>query len=66
MKPLDALAVPGAAQVWAALPQARIVGGAVRDLLAGLPVGDVDFAVPQDLVRLGMPSPLRCPISGKG
>ena len=55
MKPLDALAVPGAAQVWAALPQARIVGGAVRDLLAGLPVGDVDFAVPAppaEVIRL--------------
>jgi len=28
------------------LPQARIVGGAVRDFLAGHKVADVDFAVP--------------------
>jgi poly(A) polymerase/tRNA nucleotidyltransferase (CCA-adding enzyme) len=32
--------------VWAALPEARIVGGAVRDELAGRPVADVDFASP--------------------
>jgi poly(A) polymerase/tRNA nucleotidyltransferase (CCA-adding enzyme) len=34
------------ARVWAVLPQARIVGGAVRDFLAGHKVADVDFAVP--------------------
>jgi poly(A) polymerase/tRNA nucleotidyltransferase (CCA-adding enzyme) len=38
--------LPGMAEVWDALPQARVVGGAVRDMLAGKPVADVDFAVP--------------------
>jgi poly(A) polymerase/tRNA nucleotidyltransferase (CCA-adding enzyme) len=33
-------------QVWDALPEARVVGGAVRDTLARRPVADVDFAVP--------------------
>jgi len=37
---------PGVAAVWDALPEARIVGGAVRDHLAGLAISDVDFAVP--------------------
>lgn len=31
--------------VWAALPEARVAGGAVRDWLAGREVADVDFAV---------------------
>jgi poly(A) polymerase/tRNA nucleotidyltransferase (CCA-adding enzyme) len=34
------------ADLWAALPEARIVGGAVRDELAGRPVADIDFASP--------------------
>lgn len=34
------------ALVWDALPEARMVGGAVRDMLAGREVADVDFAVP--------------------
>jgi len=34
------------ASVWKALPEARVVGGAVRDWLAGRVVADVDFAVP--------------------
>ncbi|NNM56418.1 MAG: CCA tRNA nucleotidyltransferase [Acidocella sp.] len=34
------------AALWDALPQARMVGGAVRDMLAGRAVADVDFAVP--------------------
>lgn len=38
--------LPGVAQLWAALPEARIVGGAVRDTLLGIPVADIDFAVP--------------------
>lgn len=38
--------LPGVAPVWDALPEARIVGGAVRDVLAGRMVADVDFAVP--------------------
>lgn len=37
---------PGLAQIWAVLPEARMVGGAVRDMLAGREVADVDFAVP--------------------
>lgn len=40
------IALPGVAALWAALPEARIVGGAVRDMLAGGAVADVDFAVP--------------------
>ncbi len=38
--------LPGMAQVWDALPEARVAGGAVRDMLAGRAVADVDFAVP--------------------
>jgi poly(A) polymerase/tRNA nucleotidyltransferase (CCA-adding enzyme) len=38
--------LPGMALVWDALPEARMVGGAVRDWLAGCRVADVDFAVP--------------------
>jgi poly(A) polymerase/tRNA nucleotidyltransferase (CCA-adding enzyme) len=34
------------ARVWDALPEARIVGGAVRDALAGRPVADIDLATP--------------------
>jgi poly(A) polymerase/tRNA nucleotidyltransferase (CCA-adding enzyme) len=40
------IALPGMASLWAALPEARMVGGAVRDMLAGCAVADVDFAVP--------------------
>ncbi len=40
------IALPGMAALWAALPEARMVGGAVRDMLAGCAVADVDFAVP--------------------
>lgn len=38
--------LPGMARVWDALPEARMVGGAVRDWLAGREVADVDFAAP--------------------
>lgn len=38
--------LPGMARIWQALPEARMVGGAVRDMLAGRAVADVDFAVP--------------------
>ncbi len=38
---------PDLAPVLAALPQARLVGGAVRDALAGLPVTDIDIATPE-------------------
>lgn len=34
------------AELWDVLPEARAVGGAVRDMLAGRAVADVDFAVP--------------------
>ena len=43
--------IPGATQaleqVWSALPQARLVGGVVRDLLAGVAVSDLDLATPE-------------------
>jgi poly(A) polymerase/tRNA nucleotidyltransferase (CCA-adding enzyme) len=35
-------------RVTAALPDARVVGGAVRDALAGRAVADIDLATPQD------------------
>ena len=38
---------PALLPVLAALPTARIVGGAVRDTLANRPVADVDLAVPE-------------------
>ena len=38
---------PALRAVLAALPEARLVGGAVRDALAGLPVADIDLATPQ-------------------
>lgn len=37
---------PALAAVCAALPGARVVGGAVRDALAGRPVADIDLATP--------------------
>jgi hypothetical protein len=43
---LDLLRAPATAKVLAALPGSRIVGGAVRDALAGLPVADVDVGAP--------------------
>jgi poly(A) polymerase/tRNA nucleotidyltransferase (CCA-adding enzyme) len=36
----------GVAAVWKALPEARMIGGAVRDWLLGRACADVDFAVP--------------------
>jgi poly(A) polymerase len=42
------IAVAGVKQLWAALPEARIVGGAVRDHLLDVAVSDVDFATPLD------------------
>lgn len=44
--PTPILSLPGVRPVLAALPGARIVGGAVRDLLAGRPGSDVDIATP--------------------
>jgi len=40
------LADPALASVMAALPEARVVGGAVRDALLGRPVTDIDLATP--------------------
>ncbi len=40
------LAEPGLTAIMAALPTARVVGGAVRDALAGLEVADIDLATP--------------------
>jgi poly(A) polymerase len=37
---------PALGQVWDALPNARVVGGAVRDAQAGGPVADIDLATP--------------------
>ncbi len=42
----DFLADPALVRVLAALPGARVVGGAVRDALAGRPVADFDVATP--------------------
>ena len=41
------LGEPALAAVLAALPEARVVGGAVRDTLAARPVTEVDLATPQ-------------------
>jgi poly(A) polymerase/tRNA nucleotidyltransferase (CCA-adding enzyme) len=40
--------LPGMVEIWDALDQARVVGGAVRDMLAGREIADVDFATPYD------------------
>jgi poly(A) polymerase len=45
--PPDFLAEPALSAVMAALPEARVVGGAVRDVLAGRVVGEVDLATPR-------------------
>ena len=48
LSPLPAfLSDPALRAVLAALPEARLVGGAVRDALAGRPVADVDLATPR-------------------
>lgn len=49
------MTAPETAQLMAALPQARFVGGAVRNALLGVPVADIDIAVPmlpQDVLAL--------------
>jgi poly(A) polymerase/tRNA nucleotidyltransferase (CCA-adding enzyme) len=45
--PPDFLADPALGTVLAALPEARIAGGAVRDTLARRPVADIDLATPR-------------------
>lgn len=45
----------GLERLWAALPDARLVGGCVRDLLAGRAVHDIDLAVtcpPEETMRI--------------
>ncbi|WP_408870062.1 CCA tRNA nucleotidyltransferase, partial [Elioraea sp.] len=44
--PPAVLAAPAVAAVLDALPRARLVGGAVRDAIAGLPLADIDLATP--------------------
>ncbi|HUZ65941.1 MAG TPA: CCA tRNA nucleotidyltransferase [Acetobacteraceae bacterium] len=50
--PAALLARPGLAAVLAALPGARLVGGAVRDALAHRPVADIDLATPDPPERV--------------
>jgi poly(A) polymerase len=45
--PPDFLRDPAVLAVAAALPEARAVGGCVRDAIAGLPVTDIDLATPR-------------------
>ena len=40
-------AYPALEQIWRTLPDARLVGGVVRDLLAGQPSLDIDLATPE-------------------
>lgn len=47
MPPPAFLGEPALAAVLAALPEARVVGGAVRDTLANRPVTEVDLATPR-------------------
>ena len=62
------LADPALAAVLDALPRARVVGGCVRDALAGLAVADIDLATPDRpelvvdaLAKAGLKSaPLGC------
>jgi len=46
IQPPAFLADPALATLLAALPGARFVGGAVRDVLAGRPIADIDLATP--------------------
>jgi poly(A) polymerase len=47
LPPPPFLAEPALAAVLAALPEARLVGGSVRDAIAGVAVADVDLATPR-------------------
>ena len=42
----ELLQTPGLPEVLSAVPRARLVGGCVRDTLAGLEVADIDLATP--------------------
>ena len=50
------LELPALAPILRALPRARLVGGCVRDTLAGYPVADIDLATPDlpDTVRTAL------------
>lgn len=52
MSPPPFLDDPGLRAVLAALPDARLVGGCVRDALSGRPVADVDLATPSPPARV--------------
>jgi poly(A) polymerase len=45
--PPEFLTDPALIRIWDALPEARVVGGAVRDALAGRAVADFDLATPR-------------------
>jgi poly(A) polymerase len=47
IEPPGFLSDPALVPVLAALPEARVAGGAVRDALAGRPVADIDLATPR-------------------
>ncbi len=49
LSPLDRHpgAVRALEQVWSVLPRARLVGGVVRDLIAGTAISDIDLATPE-------------------
>ena len=47
LTPPDFLHDPALQAVLAALPEARLVGGCVRDAVAGVPVADIDLATPR-------------------
>jgi poly(A) polymerase len=49
---VPAVADPGLPPLFAALPRARLVGGCVRDMLAGHPIVDFDLATPDDPVAI--------------
>ncbi|WP_428536701.1 CCA tRNA nucleotidyltransferase [Rhodopila sp.] len=48
MTPPAFLTDPAVARIWDALESARVVGGAVRDALAGRDLADVDLATPDE------------------
>ncbi|MFT8720083.1 CCA tRNA nucleotidyltransferase [Acetobacter sp.] len=43
----DLSVFPSLQQIWDVLPEARVVGGAVRDLLSNRPVSDFDLGTPE-------------------
>ncbi len=42
----------GLSRIWSLLPDARLVGGVVRDMLSGRPVSDLDLATPEQPVAV--------------